>query len=64
VRTGGRVVIIEAGERGGIRGLLGGGTRAAGDGTATVAALTAAGFRGSRVLAEREGYRFIEGIKG
>lgn len=63
LRTGGRVVIIEAGERGGIRGLLGGGSAAAGDGTSTVASLTAAGFRGARVLAEREGYRFIEGMK-
>ena len=64
LRTGGRVVIIEAGERGGIRGLLGGGTPPASDGAITVAALTTAGFRGSRVLAEREGYRFTEGLKG
>jgi ubiquinone/menaquinone biosynthesis C-methylase UbiE len=62
LRTGGRGVIIEAGARGGIRGLLGG--RAAGDGRGTVASLATAGFRGSRVLAEREGYRFVEGMKG
>lgn len=61
LRGGGRVVIIEAGARGGIRGLLR--SRPAGDATGAVAALTTAGFRGSRVLAEREGYRFIEGLK-
>jgi SAM-dependent methyltransferase len=61
LRTGGRVVIVETGPRGGLRGLIGGAP--AGDGAATVASLTTAGFRASRVLAEREGYRFVEGIK-
>jgi ubiquinone/menaquinone biosynthesis C-methylase UbiE len=62
LRSGGRVVIIETGARGGLRGLIGGGA-APGDPKATVAALTTAGFRGARVLAEREGYRFVEGMK-
>lgn len=65
LRTGGRVMTIEAGPAGGLRGLLrqphpddayavSGGV---------VGALEAAGFRPVRVLAEREGYRFAEGIK-
>ena len=65
LRSGGRIVVIEAGARSGIAGLLrppridkkynavGG----------AVAALVAAGFRAPRVLAEREGYRFSEGMK-
>ncbi|MBM3817746.1 MAG: methyltransferase domain-containing protein [Acidimicrobiia bacterium] len=61
LRSGGRVVIIEAGARGGLRGLIG--SAATGDAGATVASLTTAGFRGSRRLAEREGYRFLEGMK-
>jgi ubiquinone/menaquinone biosynthesis C-methylase UbiE len=62
LRSGGRAVIIETGARGGLRGLIGAGT-SSGDAGATVASLTTAGFRGSRVLAEREGYRFLEGMK-
>lgn len=62
LRSGGRVVIIEAGARGGIRGLIVGGARQ-GDAGATVASLATAGFRGARLLAEREGYRFLEGMK-
>jgi SAM-dependent methyltransferase len=62
LRNGGRVVIVEAGARGGWRGLIGGGAPA-GDGAGMVAALTTAGFRGTRILAEREGYRFVEGMK-
>jgi ubiquinone/menaquinone biosynthesis C-methylase UbiE len=62
VRSGGRVVIIEAGARGGLRGLIGSGAPP-GDAGTTVAALTTAGLRGARVLAEREGYRFLEGMK-
>ena len=65
LRPGGRIVVIEAGARSGIAGLL----RppridkkydAAGG---AVAALAAAGFRAPRVLAEREGHRFSEGMK-
>ena len=61
LRSGGRAVIVEAGARGGVRGLIGGAP--VGDGAATVAALTTAGFRAARILAEREGYRFVEGTK-
>jgi SAM-dependent methyltransferase len=64
LRIGGRLVVIEPGARGGFAGLLGPrrahSTYAAGG---AVAALTTAGFRAPRVLAEREGYRFSEGLK-
>ena len=65
LRPGGRIVVIEAGARSGVAGLL----RppridkeydAAGG---AVAALAAAGFRAPRILAEREGHRFSEGMK-
>lgn len=65
LRTGGRLVVIEAGARGGVGALLGRpqpGAYAAAGGAAT--ALTTAGFRAARVLAEREGYTFTEGLKG
>jgi SAM-dependent methyltransferase len=65
LRPGGRVVVIEAIPRGGLMGAL---TRQRADphfsesgGTQT--ALTAEGFSGVRVLAEREGRRFLEGMK-
>jgi SAM-dependent methyltransferase len=61
LRSGGRLLIIEGGPRGITRWvrprarLL--------DPAATVAALSTAGFRAARPLAEREGYRFTEGLK-
>ena len=66
LRPGGRVMAIEAAaDTGGLKSLL---RKPAVDETAvagggTVGALEAAGFRPVRMLAEREGYRFIEGIK-
>lgn len=64
LRIGGRLVVIEAGARGGVAGLLrphrGTAYDAAGGSTA---ALINAGFRAPRVLADREGYRFTEGLK-
>jgi SAM-dependent methyltransferase len=65
LRPGGRVMSIESVDAGGLRSLL----RkppveaAAVSAGSTVAALEAAGFRPVRMLAEREGFRFIEGIK-
>jgi hypothetical protein len=66
LRTGGRILTLEAGSPTGLRGLLGGaagtdaGYEAAGG---SAAALEAAGFRAVRALGDRQGYRFIEGLK-
>jgi SAM-dependent methyltransferase len=65
LRPGGRVVLIGAAPRGGLGALL---TRAqsgppfVASGQATLA-LEADGFKSARVLAEREGLVFVEGIK-
>ena len=65
LRHGGRVIVIEAGPKSGLAGVI----RpyrpdvkyeAAGG---AVAALQAAGFKPVRMLWEREGYRFTEGLK-
>jgi SAM-dependent methyltransferase len=61
LRSGGRVIIVEGGPRG-LAGLLHPRPRLL-EAAATVAALTTAGFRAARPLAEREGYRFTEGLK-
>jgi SAM-dependent methyltransferase len=61
LRSGGRVIIIEGGPRG-LTGLLRPRQRPL-DSASTVTALTTAGFRAARPLAEREGYRFTEGLK-
>ena len=58
LRVGGRIVIIE----GSPKTLLKGSTLGPDD-KAAVAALTGAGFGVARVLAEREGFRFTEGLK-
>ena len=65
LRPGGRVMTIETIDAGGLKSLL----RKSPETTTTsadttVAALEAAGFRPVRLLAKREGYRFIEGLKG
>jgi ubiquinone/menaquinone biosynthesis C-methylase UbiE len=66
LRAGGRVLILEAGSPTGLRGLLGSGTgmdpqyEAAGG---SAAALDASGFRAVRTLGDRQGYRFVEGLK-
>jgi ubiquinone/menaquinone biosynthesis C-methylase UbiE len=66
LRVGGRVIALEAGSPPGLRGLLGGAKRdaqyEAAGGTAAV--LETAGFRAVRTLADRQGYRFIEGFVG
>jgi SAM-dependent methyltransferase len=64
LRIGGRVMIIEAGAAGGLKGLLRHPRDNAYDGSGgVVGALEAAGFRAVRVLADREGYKFAEGVK-
>jgi SAM-dependent methyltransferase len=66
LRVGGRLIALEAGSPTGLRGLLGRGPKhdasyEASGGTA--AALGTAGFRAVRTLGDRQGYRFIEGLK-
>jgi predicted methyltransferase len=63
LRPGGRALVVERAPRGGLGALVGGagGPRRLGpDGL--VAALQAEGFRPARVLAERDGYLFVEGL--
>jgi len=60
VREGGRVELVE---RVAVKGLLGGHiTRP--DGYSAEANLSAAGFKPVRMLAEKEGVRFVEGLRG
>jgi SAM-dependent methyltransferase len=65
-RSGGRVIVTEAGERTGVRAMLAPAPRKderyerAGG---TTAAMEAVGFRPVRLLADRDGLRFIEGLK-
>jgi SAM-dependent methyltransferase len=66
LRMGGRIVVIEAGARGGIGALLRSGPKidVEYEGTGgTLAALEAGGFRPVRMLGNREGFKFIEGLK-
>ena len=63
LRTGGRVLVFEAGTRGGLAALLSTQRGRASDPNATMAALKRGGFHSVRVLADREGYRFIEGLR-
>ena len=60
LRSGGRVVII-GGSGGGFMTRFR--TSTAADTGATLNALSAAGFKATRLLAEREGYAFLEGLK-
>jgi hypothetical protein len=60
LREGGRIDVVE---RVAVTGLLGGHiTRP--DGYAVEADLAAAGFKPVRLLAEKDGVRFVEGLKG
>jgi ubiquinone/menaquinone biosynthesis C-methylase UbiE len=65
LRSGGRIVTIEQGAPVGLRALFGGGSqgRALAAGGDTIAMLRSAGFAAVRVLGDREGLRFIEGLK-
>jgi SAM-dependent methyltransferase len=65
LRPGGRILVVERGERGGLGALF---SRPAASGQfrglgGSTTALEAEGFRSVRVVAEREGQRFIEGLK-
>lgn len=61
LRPGGRCLIVDGSDRGGVTGLLKRGP--AGDSGETAGALTAAGFAAVRTLAERGGLLFTEGVK-
>lgn len=60
LRTGGRIVVIEGRARGLLARVRAGRLP---DAAAALNALTAAGFKGARMLAEREGYRFLEAVR-
>lgn len=65
LRTGGRAIVIETEPRGGLGGLfhayrVDSHYAATGE---TIGALRAEGFKPVRLLADREGYRFVEGLK-
>lgn len=62
IRPGGRAVVIDA-HRGGLAGLFGGGSNREYQNSGAAPLLTAAGFRGVRTLAAREGLVFVEGVK-
>ena len=68
LRPGGRCLVIDPGARAGIGGLVRGAAPNPDSGYVSrggaVAALESGGFRAARVLAEREGLLFAEGIKG
>jgi ubiquinone/menaquinone biosynthesis C-methylase UbiE len=66
LRTGGRLLALEAGTQTGIRALFSGSKPDGGyEGSGgTTAALEVAGFRPVRALGDRQGYRFLEGLKG
>lgn len=66
MRIGGRVIAIEAGTRTGLKAMLSSGpvvNDAYQQAGGTVAALQQAGFRPVRLLADRDGLTFIEGLK-
>jgi SAM-dependent methyltransferase len=66
LRVGGRLIALETGSPTGLRGLLRGASKHDAQHEAsggTTAALQAAGFRAVRALGDRQGYRFIEGLK-
>jgi hypothetical protein len=66
LRDGGRIVAIEATTSRGLRAFLPGGHTGEGpaqQAAGAAASLQAAGFATVRTLAEREGYRFIEGFR-
>jgi SAM-dependent methyltransferase len=65
-RPGGRVVLTEPGERSGLKAMLAPSAKRDEryeQGGGTIVALQDAGFRPVRLLADREGIRFIEGLK-
>src|SRR5205085_11519041 len=65
-RNGGRVIVTEAGERTGLKAMLAPTPRRDEGyerGGGTIAAMATAGFKPVRLLADRDGLRFTEGLK-
>jgi len=66
LRPGGRALVLDAGKPTAIRAMFGGAPKrdaAYEAGGSTTGALQSAGFTAVRLLGDREGYRFVEGIK-
>ena len=62
LRSGGRVVVVQRGAPSGLSAVFR--SRAEdGESERTIRALEDAGFRAARMLGDREGYRFVEGLK-
>jgi SAM-dependent methyltransferase len=66
LRPGGRLIVLDAGRQSGMRAIFGGGHKRAPQYEAaggTMAVLQSAGFTAVRELGDRDGYRFIEGLR-
>jgi ubiquinone/menaquinone biosynthesis C-methylase UbiE len=63
LRSGGRIVVLEAGTQTGFAGIFRVRTQGAREADATSRELEAAGFKAVRILGDRDGCRFIEGLK-
>ncbi len=63
LRPGGRCMVIDTLGRGGMAGLFGGQTHSAADVGEAIEILKGQGFVAVRMLAERDGLRFIEALK-
>jgi ubiquinone/menaquinone biosynthesis C-methylase UbiE len=63
LRPGGRCMVIDTLVRGGMAGLFGGQTHSAADVGEAIEILKGQGFVAVRMLAERDGLRFIEALK-
>jgi ubiquinone/menaquinone biosynthesis C-methylase UbiE len=62
LRSGGRVVVLEKGTPSGLTAIFQSRSEH-GQPETTIRALEAAGFRAVRMLGDRDGYRFVEGLK-
>ena len=62
LRSGGRLMVVEGGSGSGMLSFLRS-KPGLPEGSVVIQALSTAGFRATRVLAEQEGYRFSEGLK-
>ena len=62
LRAGGRIVMLERGAPSGLAAIFQS-RKGEGQGDAAIRALGTVGFRAVRVLGDRDGYRFVEGLK-